>query len=59
VEEGLSRSFTEIGERARTKVLNLFDVDKMVDQTLTAYVSVLKNANRQPKPYQALSLKPA
>jgi glycosyltransferase involved in cell wall biosynthesis len=59
VEEGLSRSFTEIGERARTKVLNLFDVDKMVDQTLTAYVSVLKNANRRPKPHQALSLKPA
>lgn len=33
----------EIGERAREKVLSLFDIEKMADSTLNAYFHILKN----------------
>jgi len=32
----------EIGERARNKILDLFDMEKMVDQTLDAYHRILR-----------------
>lgn len=32
----------EIGDRARRKVLNLFDTSKMVDQTVNSYFKILK-----------------
>jgi glycosyltransferase involved in cell wall biosynthesis len=31
----------EIGDRARRKILNLFDLDKMVDETLKSYYKIL------------------
>ena len=40
---------TEIGERARQKVLNLFDSKKMIGLTLDAYDKTLKRARRGPK----------
>jgi glycosyltransferase involved in cell wall biosynthesis len=35
---------TEIGSSARKKVLNLFDTEKMVDQTLAAYFKILNRS---------------
>ena len=32
----------EIGDRARRKVINLFDTTKMVDETINAYFKILK-----------------
>jgi len=46
VEEGQTRSLAELGERAREKVINLFDIDKMVDQMLVAFLSILRNTGR-------------
>ncbi len=39
----------EIGERARNKVMNLFDMNKMLGQTLEAYQKTLINTGRYKK----------
>jgi glycosyltransferase involved in cell wall biosynthesis len=40
----------EIAERARTKVINLFDTKKMVTSVLAAYLKIIKNSHRYRRP---------
>lgn len=39
-------STTEIGEKAREKVINLFDINKMVEQMLSAFRNILRRTAR-------------
>ncbi|MCB9072054.1 MAG: glycosyltransferase family 4 protein [Bdellovibrionaceae bacterium] len=41
-----SEHYEHIGENARSKVLSLFDLDKLVSQTLSAYIQVLRLTRR-------------
>lgn len=47
-------STAEIGERARSKVMNLFDMDKMLSLTLEAYYKTLLNTRLYKKSGSAL-----
>lgn len=48
----------EIGQKARAKVLDLFDVDKMVDQMLKAYELTLSQTGRRVKSYEKSVIAP-
>lgn len=41
---------SEIGQRARKKVIDLFDTEKLVKETIAAYYKILINTNRYKKP---------
>jgi 1,2-diacylglycerol 3-alpha-glucosyltransferase len=43
----------ELGERARKKVIELFDVKKMTDLAIDAYNQILQKADLQPRPKNA------
>lgn len=45
-----NKSMEEIGEHAREKVLNLFNVDKMVEQMLLAFQQILRRTGRRWRP---------
>lgn len=49
----------EIGEQARRKVLNLFDINKMVNETINAYYQILKETGYYRKRRELPQAQPA
>ncbi len=49
----------EMGAKAREKVLDLFNLDKMVDQLLAGFKKTLQHTNRRPRPADILLRQPA